>query len=577
MLNKEQIMDRKPRILWMGEATFLNTGYGIYGHEVLSRLHATGKYEIAEMGVYGHFADHRAHDIPWTYYGCVPDTPDKQAEYDSQVANQWGLWKFEDVCLDFKPDIVIDIRDWWAIEFVSRSPFRRNFHWSIMPTIDSAPQMEQWLATYLDADSVCAYTEFGRDTMIQETNGRVNFQNLAPAAANYELLKPVSDKKKHKEAMGFESNVKIVGTIMRNQKRKLYPDLLQAFRLFVEQHPQTGHDTFLYLHTSYPDLGWDIPRLIRESGIGHKVLCTYICHKCGHVFPSFFHDAVQTCSKCGQPDARLPSTERGTTTQDLAAIINCFDVYVQYANCEGQGMPQVEAAACGVPVMSVDYSAMSSVVRNVKGTPIKVQRMFRESETHAYRALPDNQDLADKLGSFLSKPESLRNKAGRDTYLACRKNYDWSRTSKVWEKIIDGIKLQPLEETWDNPNARIIKPNLNIPENIPLEDFVRWSVANIWGEPSQVDSYVALRMIRDLNYGEAISGFGGPYYSEDSLIIEQPKFKKFGKQNVVDSLAELGAGRNYWEQRRTGMIQEAVPLFIQRVREQESREGKSAI
>lgn len=558
----------------MGEATYLATGYGVYGHEVLSRLHATGKYEIAELGGYGHFADKRAEEIPWTYYGNLPDTPDEGPRYESQVANQWGLWKFEDICLDFKPDIVIDIRDWWMGEYVSRSPYRRFFHWAIMPTIDSAPQMEQWLATYLDADSVCAYSEFGRDTLIHDTNGRINFCGLAPPAADYDLLKPVPDKRSHREAMGFESNINIVGTIMRNQKRKLYPDLLQSFKMFLEKYPQVGKDTFLYLHTSYPDIGWDIPRLIRESGIGHKVLCTYLCHDCGHVFPSFFHDAVQTCPKCGRPSARLPSGEKSVSLRDLGAIINCFDVYVQYSICEGFGMPQVEAAACGVPVMAVDYSAMSSVVRNIKGTPLPVQRLFRESETHSYRALPDNEALADNLGRFLGKPETLRLKAGRDAYLACRKTYDWSRTAKVWERIIDDVELKDHSKTWDSP-PRIVMPNLNIPipQNIPLEDFVRWGVANIWGEPSQVDSFVALRLIRDLNYGEAISGFGGPYYCEDSLIIEKPKYASFGKNDAIQALAELGDSRNYWEQRRVGMIEEAVPLFIQHVRAAEGRRG----
>ena len=234
-------------------------------------------------------------------------------------------------------------------------------------------------------------------------------------------------------------------------------------------------------------------------------------------------------------------------------------------------MPQVEAAACGVPVMAVDYSAMSSVVRNIKGTPIKVQRMFREAETHAYRALPDDNDLADKMGRFLSKPVTLRLKAGRDTYLACRKHYDWSRTAKVWEKIIDGIELRPLEETWDSP-PRIIEPVAKVPDHLPLEDFVRWCVINVWGEPDQINSYVALRMIRDLNYGEAILSYGGPYYSEDSLLIEKPKYRPFHKPDAIRALVELGESRNYWEQRRADLIQETTPLFIKRVqRERKQR------
>jgi len=549
---------RKKKVLWMGEATFLKTGYGVLGKEVLSRLHDTGKYEIAEMGSYGHPSAKEAQSIPWKYYGCMPEAPHLESQYRADMTNQWGKWRFEDICLDFQPDVVCEMRDVWVFEWQSRSPFRDKFHWAIMPTIDSAPQMESWNATYMNADSVCAYAEFGRDTMMEETGGRINFCGIPSPAADYEIFKPVADKAAHKDAMGFDKDIKIVGTIMRNQKRKLFPDLIEAFKIFVEKLPKLAKNTYLYLHTYYPDIGWDIPRLIKESGIAHKILCTYICHTCDKVFPSFFHDAIQTCPKCGNPTARMSHHTKGASPKDLSAIINCFDVYVQYSCSEGFGLPQCEAAACAVPVMSVDCTAMSSVVRNLKGTPIKVKKMFREAETHCFRAYPDNEDLAEKLGRFLAKPESLRYRAGRDTYLACRSHYSWDKSAKIWEGVIDGASPKL---PWNAP-PRILEPNLNIPPNLPTDDFVKWGIANIWGEPSQVNSYIALRMTRDLNYGESIIGYGGPYYAEDSLLSTKQKFKTYKRQDAVEQLIELANTRNYWEKRRCGMIQEEVPTFI---------------
>ena len=43
----------KKRVLLMGEAHYLNSGFGTYGKELLTRLHATGKYELAEFASYG--------------------------------------------------------------------------------------------------------------------------------------------------------------------------------------------------------------------------------------------------------------------------------------------------------------------------------------------------------------------------------------------------------------------------------------------------------------------------------------------------------------------------------------------
>jgi hypothetical protein len=105
---------RKKRILFCSEATFLHTGYATYTREILSYLYSTGKYEIAEMASYGTRYDPRAANIPWKYYGVVPDekcSEQEREQYGTHTTAQFGELIFEEVCLDFKPDIVCDIRD----------------------------------------------------------------------------------------------------------------------------------------------------------------------------------------------------------------------------------------------------------------------------------------------------------------------------------------------------------------------------------------------------------------------------------------------------------------------------------
>jgi len=57
-----------------------------------------------------------------------------------------------------------------------------------------------------------------------------------------------------------------------------------------------------------------------------------------------------------------------------------MDIYIQLSNSEGIGMPSIEAAACGVPIFVVNYSGMEDLVKKLKATPIKVQKLFTESE-----------------------------------------------------------------------------------------------------------------------------------------------------------------------------------------------------
>ena len=119
--------------------------------------------------------------------------------------------------LDFQPDILMDIRDWWMIEFQQRSPFRDFFHWAIMPTVDALPQANQWINTFATADSVFAYSEFGRDVMLHQCKN-MNFIDIASPSAS-QNFQPVSNKQQHKLDMGVSPESLIIGTVMRNQIR----------------------------------------------------------------------------------------------------------------------------------------------------------------------------------------------------------------------------------------------------------------------------------------------------------------------------------------------------------------------
>ena len=144
---------------------------------------------------------------------------------------------------------------------------------------------------------------------------------------------------------------------MRNQRRKLYPDLFATFRNFLNK-VKDPQNYLLYCHTSYPDMGWDLPELINQHNLSSHILLTYVCPETQKPFASFFRGAVAQSPFTGKFDAMVSNVKVGASYEQLAEIMNMFDIYVQYANSEGFGLPQVEAAACGVPVMSTDYSAM---------------------------------------------------------------------------------------------------------------------------------------------------------------------------------------------------------------------------
>jgi glycosyltransferase involved in cell wall biosynthesis len=549
---------RKKRILFCSEATFLNTGYATYTREILNYLHSTGKYELAELAAYGEHEDARASEIPWKFYATIPHknaSEEEKRQYHGNPIAQFGEFAFEPTCLDFKPDIVCDIRDFWMLDFAERSPFRPFFKWCIMPTVDARPQARQWVATYQSADACLTYSEWAGDVLKEQSGGKINYLGISPPSA-HPAYQPIDNRDALRESLGIDADAKIIGTVMRNQRRKLYPDLFEAFRILLD-NVKDNSKYMLYCHTSYPDLGWDIPELLQQYRLSSKVLFTYICGQTGKPFPSLFKGAIAQSPFTGKFGATLSNVKLGVDYAELSKIINLFDIYVQYANCEGFGLPQVEAAACGVPVMSIDYSAMESVVRNLGGIPLKPKALYKELETGCLRAVPDNELAAQKLIEFFNQPISIRRKNGFETRQAFLKHYQWDKSGKIWEDYFDSVEILPDELTWKSP-PRIKQPQAKpseIPQNTTHESLARWLIAEVLCEPEKINSFMESRLIRDLMYQTSTATTGGMYYNESAAAFDGKLSRTpFNFDIAYNHMVNLCNRRNHWEQKRSELI-----------------------
>jgi len=549
----------KKRVLFTGEASYLATGFGTYWKEVISRLYKTGEFEIAEQGSYAKDNDPQIQQIPWKFYPVqpAPNDHENQRIFNSSRTNQFGEWRFANACMDFKPDIVCSIRDDWMDEFVLRSPLRNKFKFIWMPTIDGIPQKQDWLDHYRLCDSVLTYSRWGMKVLQKDGRPGTNILSVASPGVDTNVFKPPQDKRKHKSTLGIDPDSIIIGTVMRNQKRKLYYDLIEAFSLWVHKNKTKGHldlvrKTFLYLHTSYPDQGWDIGAAIKEFKVSNKVIMTYLCEKCGISFPAFFSGDICLCKKCNTLAAHPPNAQHHVSRETLAAIMNTFDLYVQYSICEGYGMPCVDAMACGVPVAAVRYSAMEDHLEAPGSIPIEVERFFREPmvETEQRRALPNNQDFANKLDKFLKLSERQRTEISQkirdyvvepvETYGSDKKfpRCSWDRTAEIWRNVLHQTDIQDPQTTWLNPKPQVYPINTAPPKpSMNNAEFVRWVITDIWRRPDMAYTTFAGQWIRGLNVG---------------FIIEGLKKTPLNRQVVLDHFVRLAEERNRLELIRVG-------------------------
>ena len=210
----------KKRVLVVSEAHYLHSGFGTYGNELLKRLAKTDKYELAEFASYGKYSS--VNNLDWLFYANMPEDDEKAEGYDPNGAAQFGAWRFDRVCLDFKPDIVLSYRDPWMDTFIKSAPVRPYFHWVWMPTVDSEPQKQEWVHTFAETDALFVYSEFGQRVLEKQATKGINIVGCASPGIDPNIYKPVLNKKAHKESFGLDPDCFIVGTVMRNQKRKLF-------------------------------------------------------------------------------------------------------------------------------------------------------------------------------------------------------------------------------------------------------------------------------------------------------------------------------------------------------------------
>ncbi len=336
-------MANKKRILLVNEYSQLNTGFSTYWYYVLPYLFNTDKYEIAEQAVYTHCLHPKINDTPWKVYPNEPDPRNagEIALYQKDKINQFGKWKFEQICLDFKPDIVIDIRDPWMSSWINQSVYRQYFHYMAMPTVDGQPQKLEWLQDYQNCNTLLTYSEWAKNVLEAESGGKIKIKAVASPGADIKTFVP-KDKAALRSAIGLQDNLFIVQTVMRNQPRKLFPDMLRMFALYLKKCQNAGRDdlaskSFMHWHTTNPDLGWNIPDEIRKHKLSHKVLFTYMCDTCNIVNLGFYQGDSCVCQNCHKSTMRLPNTAMGVSRETLANLMALPDIYIQYSICLAKG------------------------------------------------------------------------------------------------------------------------------------------------------------------------------------------------------------------------------------------------
>lgn len=309
---------------------------------------------------------------------------------------------------DFKADILMTLQDVWVID---SDLLRQLQGWIPIVPIDHDPAPPIVLEKLQYAYRIISYSEFGHREL--ERNGLAS--TYIQHTVNTDLFRP-TDQAEARKSIGLPTEPFVFGMVAANKDnppRKSFQEAMDAFKMFNLVHPNSK----LYFHVLVDQPGgFQIREYSRFIGIADHVV---------------FIDPYVMQFKIGR--------------KEMPNIYNSMDCLLMPSTNEGFGVPAIEAQACGVPVITTDFTSMSELVKpGETGYHCKV-RYKRFTGLGSYAGHPDVQSLYDCMEAVyqqLSKP-AAKKKMKKSCRTFIYNNYNTKKIYNLkWKPLISKLESE---------------------------------------------------------------------------------------------------------------------------------------
>lgn len=377
---------RDLRLIFHGDAIWSQSGYAVELDWLIRRLLKDG-WQVAQAskaGLHGHWIDYKMDEGTLRMYPAIDDPHGSDTLFYG--AKHFGA------------HVAISMIDTWVITQNWLQQLKQlGCRWIPWLPIDSSPVTPGVLRNLPLADKIITFSKFG-----QKELARAGFASqMIYEGIDMEFLKP-RDKMVTRAKLGFPPDIFLWGMISANKEnppRKGYQEALEAFKMFVEVHPEAR----LFFHTQQiSGASFPIREYAQYLGIGNQTL---------------FFDQV-TASIFASRD-------------DVVDQYSCFDAYLSPSQTEGFGLTIVEAQAMGVPVVITDAHSMPELIIEGKtGAKCRVgSRWFTNALSFWER--PDPRSIYEAM----EKVYEMVKKDQKQVAFDCRKQVNENfNIDKIFEK-----------------------------------------------------------------------------------------------------------------------------------------------
>ena len=247
-----------------------------------------------------------------------------------------------------------------------------------------------------------AMAKFGQQQCKEVHNLDTEYIPHAVDIENYFPL-PKEEKEKLKIKYGLQGKF-VIGSVYRNQSRKMADRMFKAFAIFAKDNP----DAVLFCHSDPYDQAatFDTMELLKRLGIENRVRFSGM---------NFF---------------------KGFDYKTMNEVYNVMDVFTLSTSGEGFGVPIIEAAACGIPSVVTDYTTTQELLceNGQCGLAVPISSELTGS-WNVERGMVNIDKMAEAFKMLYDNP-LMRDEMGKIGVEKVKKYYNWDTVILDWNKLI---------------------------------------------------------------------------------------------------------------------------------------------
>jgi glycosyltransferase involved in cell wall biosynthesis len=380
------------KITWLSNAPWAKTGYGNQTGLFTPRLAAMG-HDVAVIAFYGL----EGGILGWTANNgkSIPVYPKGFHPYGQDIMSAHTR--------HYGADIMISLMDAWVVQ---PEMVVAGVKWVPWFPVDMEPLPPLVAKNVRRAWKRIVFSMFGQ-RMVNDAGMDCYY---VPHGVDTRIFKPEA-LEDARQALGLPIDRYIVGMVAANKgqpSRKAFMPQIEAFAQFVKKHPEA----MLYLHTTKGEAnengGANLVEFVRYMGIEKSVI---------------FCD--QYANMLGYPD------------DYMRQVYSALDVHMLVSMGEGFGIPILEAQACGCPVITGDWTAMSEIT-------FSGWKVHKEDADKWWTPLGAYQ-WQPRIGAIVDRLESAYRMSGNQDYRERARDgvmkYDADRVAeRYWKPTLEGIQ-----------------------------------------------------------------------------------------------------------------------------------------